>query len=635
VLARPIAIADIRDHYPSLAVSGYQRAVVWGLGQRAALIRSFLEDYPTGLIVLNRLGVTKRGPKATVANPYLPRVEIIDGQQRLTTVFDFLRNPLVYFTEWSPHRPHTIEEPKEIRLVRERLDSLYKELRTAKAQFAPAKTGCRDLFGRIAAQAGRELQRRQDGKQVEDARFHQLVESVAQLRARVSRCRVVIEELDGLDSPDAERIYDVINSSGTRLRWWELLWGRELFVHTEYSAVTPYRTRRNDEVDRVAQFYRLKNIARDSPIKSVPPDTISLWHAMYALGHYCYNRFSQRDPRITPKISDGASTKPKVDGIGFRLVSTFLSHDVGRAAVYELLDEYSVDQIRQTIDLLFDTADVLFDPTLAGDYQFFVKYAAFYSDPIPAYPVVGLFVAASKFVARNRAEGNGSKLTSKDTTAMRALTEELFRDSICTSNWAGTGDARLKEWLNSHFDPVATLSGHGGTPFPGSIHPISTAPKVKLWLEYLAQLKGSGKRIPDRKIASFHFWTQYILDSGVSGALPRGTAQFDHIVPFNRNYPQTTHPLNLAAISADLNRSKGNLTYSGWAPEPDEDRRYRRQVLCRPEIPNVPVSAATDFLTHANFTELDQMLDERLKVFEFAMTGFLPQWISQGDSPAG
>jgi uncharacterized protein DUF262 len=631
VLARPIAIGDIKDNYPSLAVSGYQRAVVWGLGQRAALIRSFLEDYPTGLIVLNRLGAPKRDPKLRTAASYLPRVEIIDGQQRLTTVFDFLQNPLVYFTEWSPYRPHGVEEPKEIRIVRERLDSLYKELRTRKSQFAPPKTGRRDMFGRIAAQAGRELQRRLEDKQVEDARFHQLVDSIAQLRAKVSRCRLVIEELEGLDSPDAERIYDVINSSGTRLRWWELLWGRELFVHTAYSAVSPYRTRRNDEVDRVAQFYRLKNIARDSPIKSVPPETISLWHAMYALGHYCYNRFSQRDPKITPKISDRASTKPKVDGIGFRLVSTFLSHDVGRAAVYDLLDEYSVDQLRQAIDILFDTCDVLFDPRLAGDYQFFVKYASFYSDPIPAYPVVGLFVSASKFVARNRAEGNGSKLTSKDTIALRALTEELFRDSICTSNWAGTGDARLKEWLNSHFDPVATLSGNGGAQFPGSIHVISSAPTGKLWLEYLGQLKGSGKRIPDRKIASFHFWAQYILDSAVSGALPRGIAQFDHIVPFNRNYPQTTHPLNLAAISADLNRSKGNLTYSGWSPTPDEDRRYRRQVLCNPAVPIAPVSAATDFLTHASFTDVDEMLAERSKVFEFLLTGFLPQWISKGD----
>ncbi|MCI4334022.1 MAG: DUF262 domain-containing protein [Thermoplasmata archaeon] len=631
--ARPLAIGELRGLYPSLAVSGYQRAVVWGLGQRAALIRSFLERYPTGLIVLNRLGAPKKAPKVDRIAHHLPRVEIIDGQQRLTTVFDFLQDPLIYFTSWAPRLPSKIEEPKEIKVVRERLDSLHKELRRLKAQFAPPKTGRHELLERIASHGRRELQRREGGEQVEDPRFHSLVDSLAQLKSKVSRCRVVVEELDGLNSPDAERIYDVINSSGTRLKWWELLWGQELFVHTEYAAVAPYRTRRNEQVERVAQFYRLKNIPRDSPIRAVAPQTISLWHSMYALGHYCYNLFGQHDPKIFPKLTVGSSTKPKVDGLGFRLVSTFLAHDVSRAAVYDLLDEYSVDQIRQTIDILFDTADTLFDPGLAGDYQFFSKYAAFYADPVPAYPVVGLFVAASKFLARNRIEGNGSKLTTKDSTAMRALTEELFRESICTSNWAGTGDSRLKDWLDTHFEVVATRAGDGGAQFPGAIRPLSAAPKAKLWTEFLAQQTGTGRRVPDRKVASFHFWIQYILDSGSIGVLPRGMAQYDPIVPFNRNYPQTTHPLNLAVISADLNRSKRNLTYSGWDPSEEEDRRYRQQVLCRPEILDLPVAAAADFLKHATFTDIDDMLEERRKVFEVTLTSFLPRWISQGDLP--
>lgn len=629
---KPVPIAHVRDRYPSLAVSGYQRAVVWGQSQRAALIRSFLEDYPTGLVVLNRIAPPKANRSDPLAGLYLPRVEIIDGQQRLSTVFDFLQSPLVYFTDWAPRIPPKVDEPREIRLVRERLDALTRELRKAKAQYAPRRATRRDLLLKIAEQTGRELARRESGKKVEDPRFHQLVDAVAQLKTRVGRCNVVVEELRGLDSGDAERIYDVINSSGTRLKWWELLWGREHFVHTDYAALLPYRTRWNDQVERVALFYRMKNIPRDSPIKSVPPDSVSLWHAMYALGHYVYCKFAQKDPKTHPRASDGAIAKPKVDGLGFRLVSTFLGHDVSRAGVYGLLDRYSADQIRQTIDLLFDTADAVFDPYVTGDYQFFAKYAAFYADPLPAYPLIGLFVAAAKYISRNAAEGNGSKLTTKDTVALRALTEELFRDAVCTTNWAGTGDTKLEQWLGTHFVRVASQKGDEGAQFPGEIKAIDEAPKPRLWLDYMSELTGSSKRNPDRRAATFLFWTQYILDSNGSGALPRGVAQFDHIVPFNRNYPQTGNPLNIAAISSDLNRSKGNLTYSGWAPSPEEDRRYRAQVMCQPEIPNLPVTAATDFLSHATFTEIGDMVGERRKVFEFVLTTLTRQWISRGDS---
>lgn len=626
-------IGQLGKRFPSLAVSSYQRAVVWTQPQQAALIRSLLEDYPTGLIVLNKIAPPKQGRNVKGPRILEERVEIIDGQQRLTTIFEFMQNPVVYFSTWAARLPHKIEEPGPIKVVREQFESLSRELRMGKAQYVGPKTSKAALLAKIASDGDAELKRLLEGQQVSDPRFHQLANSLLKLHTLVSRRKVVIDELDGLDTTDAEKIYDVINSSGTKLRWWELLWGRQEFVHTSYPSAAPYRTTRDEDVRRVANFYRMKNIPRSSPIKAVPPESLSLWHAMYALGHHTYNRFSMRDPKTHFQLTNDAATKPKVDGLGFRLVSTFLSHDISRAAIYDLLKEYPVDQIRQAIDILYDTADVVFDPAAAGDFQFFVKYAYFYYDALPAYPLLGLFVATSKFVAQNKASGLGIKLTSKDTIALRALTEELFRDSICTSNWAGTGDTRLEQWLDSHFEPVSSLEAKGGAKFPGAIMKIPERAQTSLWKTYISQLKETDKRMPDRRVAAFHFWVQYILDSGQEGALPRGNAQYDHIVPFNKHYPLTTHPLNIAAISADLNRSKGNLTYAGWKPGDEEDRRYRQQVLCQPRVPQLPPAAAADFLTKANFTDLQQMVDDRRSVFEFALTRYLPSWISEGDSP--
>jgi uncharacterized protein DUF262 len=612
-------------------VSGYQRAVVWKPTQQAALIRSLLYDYPTGLIVLNRVAAAKPLGKSQIRDPYAPRIEIIDGQQRLTTIFDFLANPMVYATTWAPRLPTRLEEPKEIRAVREAFDALYRKLKRANENYAPSKTSKPALIARIASQASHEFGQVGAGKQVRDPRFHQLVDSLVRLDSAVRRRHLVIQLLGGLDTSEAERIYDVINSSGTRLRWWELLWGKEEFVHTPYPSPSPYRTERDVEVERVTDFKRVRNAMRTSPIKAVPTEVTSLWHAMYALGNYCNNRFSMQDPRLAITPPPDGTGKPKVDGLGFRLVSTFLSHDVGRASVYDLLAAYSPDQIRRAIDILFDTADTVFDNSSAGAFQFFIKYAYFDYDAIPAYPLVGLFVAASKFVAINKTSGAGVKLTSKDTTALRALAEEMFRDAICTSEWSGAGDTRLRQWMNAHFECVAPVSGNAGVAFPGAIKPIKDLPKGNLWLKYIASLDDSGRRTPDRRGLAFHFWVQYVLDASANGTLPKGQAQFDHIVPFNKHYPATSNLVNVAAISSELNRSKGGKTYAGWEPSAAFDQRYRTQVMCQSGLPDAPAAATADFLQHANFSEVRRMIDQRREVLEYAVTSGLRKWMAEGD----
>jgi hypothetical protein len=353
---------------------------------------------------------------------------------------------------------------------------------------------------------------------------------------------------------------------------------------------------------------------------------------MLALGEYVQFRFAIRDPQVQSALLSKDLRRIPVDGLGFRLVSTALSHDIGRAAIYDMFDQYSKDAVRTTIDTLFDTADLLLahPDTSVPDFLFFKKYASFKADTVQAYPLLGLFVSAAKLVAKNKAKGAGITLSAGDRRALRSLTEELFREVVCTSKWAGTGDSRLKEWLDRHFESAPT-SGPASVVSLGMPKSLDPTYREAQWRGLLRDLEITRQRKVDRRTAALAFWTQYLLDSRVRGCLPAGDVQFDHIVAFDSSpHSLTTHPLNIVAIRSEMNAVKGIRSYSKWAPTGSIDDEYRLNALCGLTIPKIPASATVDFLQWANHATIGKLVEARKKVSEYALGQVLTEWITSG-----
>lgn len=66
----------------------YQRASVWTLDQRRALIRSLLEGVPVGVVYVN------------YRSEMDPRVYVVDGKQRLETILGFLDDGFYVPARW-------------------------------------------------------------------------------------------------------------------------------------------------------------------------------------------------------------------------------------------------------------------------------------------------------------------------------------------------------------------------------------------------------------------------------------------------------------------------------------------------------------------------------------------------------
>lgn len=626
---RTVPIGRLNSVFPRLGVSSYQRAVVWKPRQKASLIRSILDSYPTGALILNKLdrrGGLRRG------GPFVPGTshDIIDGQQRLTTIFEFFDEPSSYFLKWCPKSPRAGVPPEHalLRDVRTEFEALRKILAKPSENYVPARTRTAALKERICRDAEAYRLEISRGRSLPDARFYGFVSALGRVHGKVASKRIIIQELTNLNTAEAESIYHLVNTSGTQLTWWQLLWSKPDFVEKQYPSAGPYRTGRDDIVRRLSNLYRQGN-----KLKIFAGTNDAFWHAMLALGEYVQQRFALWNPQNSTAPIAANKSRIGIDGLGFRLVSTALSHDIGRAGIYSLFDHYSDDQVRFAIDVIFDTVDLLLDnPTATSpDFLLLQKYARIELDAIPAYPLAGLLVSASKLVAQNRARGAGSTLSATDRRALRVLTEELFREVICTSQWAGTGDARLKEWLGAHFEPAPAGYNHSA----GLGNPRSLNPSVKpaAWRNRLDELRPLDQRQVDRGSTALLFWVQYLFDSRVHGSLPTGEVEVDHIVPYHRSARSlTTHPLNFAIVERDLNRSKGLKTFIRWNPDPAEAQAYRREALCGIRYPRLPSSVTSDFLSTADHSHIRQLIDVRHKVFIYALGELLSDWISNGDS---
>lgn len=629
VFASPIR--ELKTRFPNLGVSSYQRASVWTPKQRAALIRSLLAEYPTGALILNRLDSGMRISGSSVVVRLRSSHDIIDGQQRLTTIYEFLEEPMVYFLTWAQNPPHDAPASENglIHDVREEINALRRVLSPSKVGYVPRGTPTKDLKKKIGDQANAYLREFLSKGSVPDMRFFPLVQCLAKLHRAIAQKKLVIEEMTNIGTSEAESIYHLINTSGTQLAWWQLLWNKPDFVESEYVATSPYRTKRDTEVRTLSILYR----GRSKLGVHAGATNDSFWHAMLALGEYVQFRLAVRDPSIQTELLPRDKRRLQVDGLGFRLVSAALSHDVGRAAVYDLFDEYSKDAVRATVDTLFDTADLLLKTPDASspDYLFFKKYTLFSQDPVQAYPFLGLIVSAAKLVAKNKESGVGITLTAGDRRGLRALTEEIFREVVSTNKWAGTGDSRLKEWLDRHFRPAPRGVGVSAGDL-GGVKSLVPTYKQSQWQKLLADLKPTGQRKVDRRTAALHFWVQYLFDSKVSGCLPHGEVEYDHIVPLDSS-PRSlsTHPLNVAAISGHLNGEKGIKSYLKWSPSGVLDQEYRLSTLCDVPVKGISAAAAVDFLKFADHASLPKLIATRKKVFDFALGALVRDWISNGD----
>lgn len=617
-------IAGLRTTYPDLKIGGYQRSSCWEPSLKASFIRSIINDWPTGIIVLNKIQ-----PQGNAVKLYASH-DIIDGQQRLTTIFEFLENPFIYFLSWAP-KPGP-DEHLIMKEIRDEFETLIDKIKTS----SPRKK--KDAIRKeIFDEVGQEILKKAanpQGATISQPTYARLVEKVWELYTTIAQRTIVVHDLEA-DTAKAEKMYLAINTQSKPVLWWALLRAQD-YNRVTYESSSTYSVRYSAVVDHLSRLYYAKNkvLPRDIPN---PP---SIWAALYALGEYYQACFRGEDPSLLTQPIQGSSEKVNVDGFGFRLLVGFLSHEVGRAAINDVFDNYSVPTICRAIDCLFDTADALFKHP--SSFQLFKKYSKMDQDLIPAYPLMCIIIASAHLLASNPTPS----IAIPQQVGIRKLTEELFAETLCTSRWSGSGDSKMKEWLDKYFISsikdgprppsvgILNQAANPSMPFPGGIKQFATGQTSQLWTQKLGSLTDTGTRNITKDWQYFHFVIQYLFDSRVRGCLPTGSVWFDHIVPFSQpQFPATTNPLNFCAISKDLNMKKGAKTYSAWNPNGLDKANYELQCLN-----NVQVNASgiaplpqQDFLVHANISDLALMINERRAMIQYAINVLLPYWVNNGD----
>ncbi|MEM2205181.1 MAG: hypothetical protein QW603_02890 [Candidatus Hadarchaeales archaeon] len=235
---------------------------------------------------------------------------------------------------------------------------------------------------------------------------------------------------------------------------------------------------------------------------------------------------------------------------------------------------------------------------------------------LPAYPLVGIIICTAKFVAKNYATQGKFILSWDDGKKIRRATEEIFRGYFL-GKWKGSGDSRLKEWLDRHFREVDSFSSWPKT----IIEPFQSTYNSKEWQQVLRQLRETGERVVDRVSACLLFWIQYLFKR-----LPSGEIDFDHIVPFDSAFRETSHPFNIAIVPRQINREKAERTFAEWSDRASEERaveEYKHYVMN---------DLGKNFLKHATTTGIHELLEKRRKLFERCFKERLPQWLDNGDA---
>lgn len=83
-------ILDLRNNKMLTVNAEYQRGPVWSSAQKKRLIDSVLRSYPIPLIYLHHI-------KRSVAGMQREDLEVIDGQQRINSLYEFREGALKLF----------------------------------------------------------------------------------------------------------------------------------------------------------------------------------------------------------------------------------------------------------------------------------------------------------------------------------------------------------------------------------------------------------------------------------------------------------------------------------------------------------------------------------------------------------
>lgn len=122
----------------------YQRGEVWTPDQEMALIRSLLTGIPTGAVILSDR-VNDGWRKTYGTDPYEtgePAYAVIDGKQRLTTVFRWFDSEFAVPASWfDPNHVEEVEETEDGPYVRHSgLTSIGRRVFEGKAHLQVAET---------------------------------------------------------------------------------------------------------------------------------------------------------------------------------------------------------------------------------------------------------------------------------------------------------------------------------------------------------------------------------------------------------------------------------------------------------------------------------------------------------------
>lgn len=122
-----IPIASVLNSINTVAFGGldlqpsYQRGYVWKNDFKDKLIYSIIKQYPIGNISVRVLGNTTNDKGA--------KSEVVDGQQRLTTIRDFVNGSYIIKSEWSKNIINVIKDYYERANVSDsQLEKLLKKL---------------------------------------------------------------------------------------------------------------------------------------------------------------------------------------------------------------------------------------------------------------------------------------------------------------------------------------------------------------------------------------------------------------------------------------------------------------------------------------------------------------------------
>lgn len=396
----------------------FQRGLVWTKQKKEDFVQTLHDGYPFGTLLLY--------PLDKLDSEY----ELLDGQQRLSTIVEYRRNPLKF---WKPLNKDEYE--RTLKLVNEKLG--------AKSELSEPE------FDEIANKTDRKLASWaiDATKEFEDAsdRANALIDDIGRLKDGVQEF-VVLKDLRipaivylGKEEHIAD-VFANLNKGGTPLKKYEVFnasWNEQV-IHLETYNVSPLQ----DEILRYVKQYYLDmqekaefEVADFSEDDLTDDRNISLAEFGTALGQYVVDHL----PALIP------NSKSATSEIGFGLLG-----------VVEGIDNRKLNELIKYKDHIANNIETILQKTksICGSLQssFSVMLKRFKGDG-DAYEngLSTTFKTLSYFAALWKLE-QGSR---DYTLSLRNIKAAYVYEAI-TSDWSSHGDQRLTGYLGhrNYFSPV-------------------------------------------------------------------------------------------------------------------------------------------------------------------------------------